>query len=117
VRQHVLLVEDSVLAADALRLLLEATGRDVTHADSVASACDALRDASPGVVLLDLTLPDGDGLDVARAAARTASPPVVIALTGHEGDQVVAACIDAGCAQVLIKPVVTRELLRILDGI
>jgi DNA-binding response OmpR family regulator len=97
----VLLVEDSDLVTSALRILFEETGRRVAIAASVAAAVAACRAEAPALMLLDLTLPDGDGLRVLDA----------VAMTGHDDDATRARCLAAGCADVLHKPVPTRELL------
>ena len=115
--QHILVVEDGELAADALRLLLESTGRRVTTAATVAAARSAIDRDPPDVVLLDLTLPDGDGLSVAGHARALEQPPVVFAMTGHDDAAVAAACRAAGCRDVLVKPVPTRRILSALDAL
>jgi DNA-binding response OmpR family regulator len=71
-----------------------------------------LRDA-PDLMLLDLTLPDGDGtLVLERLREQGRMPRVVVGLTGHDEPRIVARCLALGCADVLLKPVPTRELLR-----
>src|SRR5580698_301927 len=81
----VLIVEDHPLAADALRLLFEAVGHHPRLAPSVAAAVRECGDRSPDLMLLDLTLPDGDGFDVlAQIAAAGTTPRVTVALTGHD---------------------------------
>src|SRR5207237_1171652 len=64
-KAHVLIVEDNELVTNALRILFEETGRRVTVAHSVAEAVHAGANDPPDLLLLDLTLPDGDGLEVA----------------------------------------------------
>ena len=113
---HVLLVEDSVLVTDALRILLDAMGHRVTVAHNVAGAIAACDAEVPDVMLLDLTLPDGSGLDaLAEIRRRGRVPAVVTAMTGHDDDATRRRCLEAGCGQVLVKPVASRELLRLLD--
>ena len=93
-------------------MLLEETGYRVTTADSVAGATAAATADAPDVLLLDLTLPDGDGLEVVgrlRIAGRV--PPVVVAVTGHDDEAVSSRCRAAGCRDVLVKPVPVRVLL------
>ena len=109
----ILLVDDSALVRDALRLLFEETGHRVATAGSVAESLVACRAERPAVTLLDLTLPDGDGLR-AIPILRDAGvlPPVVVALTGHDDPETAARCRQAGCRDVLVKPVPTRELLK-----
>ncbi|HEU4629297.1 MAG TPA: response regulator [Gemmatimonadaceae bacterium] len=109
---RILLVEDSALVVHALTLLLELAGHQVGAAGSVAEAVARARVEPPDILLLDLTLPDGDGLQVLEALrAMDAAPPVTVALTGHEDRATIARCELAGCRAVLLKPVPTRELL------
>lgn len=115
---HVLIVEDSEPVADAFRVLFEHMGRRVSVAPSVAAALKAIADERPQVVLLDLTLPDGDGLTVAKAVQESDDParPVVVALTGHDDPLLRERCLEHGCADVLIKPVPAKELMRRVDA-
>jgi CheY-like chemotaxis protein len=113
--KHVLLVEDSELVTEALRILIEATGRRVSIAATVAAASQALVSDPPDVVLLDLTLPDGNGLEVARLARTIPNPPAVVTMTGHDGPEIAAQCKAAGCVAVLTKPVPTRKLRDVLN--
>ncbi len=108
---HVLLVEDSALVVSALRVLLETTGHRVSSAGTVHDAIDAAELDPPHVMLLDLTLPDGNGLEVLSAlAARSHSPPVTVAVTGHDDPAVRERCLAAGCIAVLIKPIAAMKL-------
>lgn len=109
---HILLVEDSELVTAALRVLFEETGHRVTVAASAAVAIEAATSDWPDIMLLDLGLPDEDGLAVLDAlAARGERIPVTIALTGDGDDATVRRCIERGCREVLLKPVAPRELL------
>jgi len=112
-RPHVLIVEDSSLVSDAMRILFEASAHRVTTAASVAEAIKAHADDPADLVLLDLTLPDGDGLAVLAAAATTATArgTVFVALTGRDDPATRERCLAAGCADVLVKPVPARELV------
>jgi len=109
----VLIVEDSELVSGALRLLFEQTGHRVTVAASVSDAVAAVLREAPDLMLLDLTLPDGEGTVVLeRLREQDRMPRVVVGLTGHDEPEMVARCTALGCADVLLKPVPTRELLR-----
>jgi DNA-binding response OmpR family regulator len=110
---RLLLVEDSTNVTDALRVLFEATGHEVRVAATVDAAVRACVDSRPDLMLLDLTLPDGDGLLVLqRLRADGHEPPPTAAMTGHDDPDTVRRCADAGCLATLVKPVPTRELLR-----
>ena len=113
----VLLVEDSALVTSALRILFEETGRRVRVAADVAQAVRACAEERPALMLLDLTLPDGDGLSVLDAVRGTdGAPRIAVAMTGHDDDATRRRCLDAGCAEVLLKPVPARELLARAHG-
>jgi CheY-like chemotaxis protein len=114
---HLLLVEDSALVTDALRALFEGVGHRVRVASSVAAAITSCQTERPDVMLLDLSLPDGDGLRVlASLRGSLAEPRITAAMTGHDDPEVRERCLAAGCADVLVKPMPTRELLRKIDG-
>lgn len=110
---HVLVAEDNTLVADAMRLLFEETGHRVTTAGTIADVVRAATDDPVDLLLLDLGLADGDGLDVLdQLRTRDALPRVSVALTGRDEPEVIARCKDAGCREVLLKPVPVGELLK-----
>jgi CheY-like chemotaxis protein len=112
---HILVVEDSALVRDAMRTLFEATDRRVSLAGSVAECVAACAADRPDILLLDLTLPDGDGLSALPVLrAQGTLPRVVVALTGHDDPATERRCREAGCRTLLLKPVPTRELLRLI---
>lgn len=111
-----LIVEDNELVTGALRILFEETGRRVTVAHSVAEAVDAGRKDPPDLLLLDLSLPDGDGLEVARALQRAGiNPRATVAITGRDDPESIQRCQDIGCVELVVKPIDSRELLRKAD--
>jgi len=109
----VLIVEDNELVTDALRILFEETGRRVTVAHSVAEAVLAGEKDPPDILLLDLSLPDGDGLEVSRTLTkRGVKPKATVALTGRDDPASLDRCSKAGVTAVMVKPVPTKELLK-----
>lgn len=109
---HLLIVDDSALVTGALQILFEESGYRVTVAATVASAVQCGSQDPVDIMLLDLTLPDGDGLSVLESLCNnSARPRATIAVTGHDDDAVRERCIGAGCADVLIKPVPVSVLL------
>jgi DNA-binding response OmpR family regulator len=114
---HVLVVEDNVDVGDAFRVLFESTGRRVSVVRTVADALAAARADPIDLMLLDLTLPDGSGLEILEELTNDPSRPrVSVALTGRDEPAIVRRCYDLGCAAVLVKPVPARELLRRADA-
>lgn len=106
----VLLVEDEAPMRRFLRATLSAHGFRLIEASSVAEAMVALTAQSPELVLLDLGLPDGDGLDLTRQLREWSRVPVIVlSARGREDDKVVA--LDAGADDYLTKPFGVNELL------
>ncbi len=115
---RLLIVEDSELTAGAFRLLFEERGYEVSVAPTVKTAVEAATAWNPDVMLLDLTLPDGNGLDVlSRLRKEHRMPRKTIALTGHDDDEVRQRCIDAGCVEVLVKPVPIARLVALVQSL
>jgi DNA-binding response OmpR family regulator len=113
VAAHILVVEDSRLVTSAFRILLEDAGYDVTVAESLKDSVDAASRRKVDLMLLDLTLPDGNGLDaMAEMRARGSLPRVTLAMTGDDQPSTRERCVAAGCADVLVKPVSIKELRR-----
>jgi DNA-binding response OmpR family regulator len=109
----VLIVEDSDLVTGALRILFEETGRRVTVAHSVRDAIAAGRQDPPDLLLLDLTLPDGNGLEVLKALSDSGiQPRASVALTGRDDPESMKRCEDAGVTAMMLKPVPVKELLK-----
>jgi len=109
---HILLVEDSTLVCDALRILFEETGHTVTVAQTAGEAIAAARETRHDVMLLDLGLPDADGLTVLEALTPAGlAPRRTIALTGDASDATTLRCRAAGVDMVLLKPVSPMVLI------
>jgi two-component system KDP operon response regulator KdpE len=111
---HVLLVEDDPELRRTLAGALAVEGHQVRAALSVADALCQFRQASKqealDVILLDLSLPDGDGMAVLEEARRHSSMPVIVISARHEEDLRVKM-LDAGADDYLVKPFGIPELL------
>ena len=118
----VLLVEDDERISDPLIRVLRSEGFVVEHVDGGLSAIDSVAEARPDLVLLDLTLPDIDGLDVCRRIrAGHADLPIII-LTARAEEMDVIVGLNAGADDYVAKPFRLAELvarirarLRIVD--
>jgi len=103
----ILLVEDEDSIAEPLADGLRREGFDVERAATGAAALDA---ATPDLVLLDLRLPDTDGLDVCRRLReRSGVPIIVVTARGEEADRVVG--LELGADDYVVKPFGLRELI------
>ncbi|OLM17244.1 putative two-component system response regulator [Pseudonocardia sp. Ae707_Ps1] len=113
---RVLLVEDDAVLGDALRRTLVKHGHPTDLVGSGTAALSAIADREPDVVLLDMGLPDRDGIGVCREIRERSRVPI-LAITGR-GD--VAARVQglrAGADDYLVKPVSTDELLARIDAV
>ncbi|WLT31905.1 response regulator [Geothrix sp. PMB-07] len=106
----ILLVEDEPQMRRFLRVSLEGSGYRYLEAASGQEGLSLATQHRPDAILLDLGLPDMDGLEVvARLREWCATPVIVISARGQESDKVDA--LDAGADDYLTKPFGTRELL------
>ena len=106
----VLVVEDEAEIRRFIRLSLQAESLDVSEADGVQRGLIEAGTRRPDLVVLDLGLPDGDGIDFIRGL-RTWSeiPIIVLSARTMEADKI--AALDAGADDYLVKPFGTGELL------
>ena len=102
--QTILVVEDSRFTCEALRMICQRSGARIRRADSLRSAERHLRTYRPGIVLIDVGLPDGSGLDlIRRLAAATPRSSIVIGMSGD--DTQAADALAAGARSFIAKPI------------
>jgi DNA-binding response OmpR family regulator len=111
---HLLLVEDHADSCTALTSLLTRWGYDVVSAGSVKDALAFLDTFRFDILLSDIGLPDGDGLEVVSAARTRRYVPTAVALTAHGSAEDRDAGLRAGFEHYLTKPLDVRELRRVL---
>ena len=106
----VLLVEDDASIASSVVASLGQSGVDVAHVATGAAGIDAVRSDSFDVVLMDLGLPDMDGLDASKTIREFSSVPIIIvSARGDELDRVLG--LELGADDYVVKPFSQRELL------
>lgn len=109
----ILIVDDEEDVRGPLRDVLSAAGYAVAEAVNLEAARRALRASKPALIVLDLALPDGSGVDLCReirASAALSQTPVVM-LTGRRRMKEKDEGFAAGADQYLVKPVQPHELL------
>jgi CheY-like chemotaxis protein len=116
---RVLVVDDHDLNLKLLERLLELEGREVRAAGSLAAAERALAEEHPAMIVLDLNLPDGSGLDLTRklkSEPRTASIPIVACtaavMPSDEDD-----ALEAGCDAFVAKPIDLQHFSTVISSI
>lgn len=111
---RILVVDDDAGVAAAIVDALSACGHGVLRAGTVAEVHELRPDVD--LVLLDLGLPDGDGLDVLRVLRRDSDIPVLV-LTARGAERDVVRGLHLGADDYLVKPVRLRELLARIDAV
>lgn len=112
-RKTILLIEDDALLREAAALTLSSAGFRVLETDGIVSGFHLFQKEKPDLVILDVGLPDGSGVDLCRKMRAhknlAATPVIMLTAKGDLGDK--ESGFDAGVDQYLVKPVVPRELL------
>jgi two-component system, OmpR family, KDP operon response regulator KdpE len=112
---RVLVVDDEVQILRALRVVLRKAGFEVVPAQSAAEALDRAAVRPPQAAIVDLVLPDGDGIEVTRSLRQWSEMPILVLSAVGEEDQKVRA-LEAGADDYVTKPFGTRELVARLQA-
>jgi DNA-binding NarL/FixJ family response regulator len=109
----VLLVDDDALVRAGLRLILSSADdlEVVGETDDGASAVAAARRHRPDVVLMDIRMPQMDGITATAALRRLAPPPQVVVLTTFQADEHVVAALRAGASGFLVKDTPPADII------
>lgn len=110
-----LIVDDEPLAVERMQVICAKMG-DLAVVGTASDGAQALRLAealSPDLLLLDMTMPEVDGLSVAKALSKQANPPAVVFVTAHDNYAVEAFDLDA--VDYVLKPVKPERLERAIQ--
>jgi two-component system, OmpR family, response regulator RegX3 len=115
-RQSVLFVEDEASIYEPFSRALERAGFDPTVVRTAAGALETAERLKPSLVLLDLTLPDGDGLDVCRELQRRSDVPILmLTARGTETDKIIG--LGLGADDYVVKPFSGDEVIARIKAI
>lgn len=111
---RVLLVDDEELVRTGLRLVLEADGdiRVIAEASDGEQAVALAAEHRPDVVVIDIRMPEMDGLEATRRLTELAAAPRVLVLTTFDLDRYVYTALEAGAAGFMLKDAPPEELAR-----
>jgi two-component system response regulator AtoC len=113
---HALVVDDEPDSAETTAMLIAAEGFTVATAGSLRDARRQLALQEPDVVLLDLQLPDGSGMDLFQDAKALANTEIVL-VTGHASLETSIQALRLGAADYLVKPMSLKQLKGILSRV
>jgi two-component system, OmpR family, KDP operon response regulator KdpE len=106
----ILVIDDEIQIRRLLQLTLESTGNHMKFAATGAEGIAMAGSERPDMIILDLGLPDMDGLSVLKRIREWATLPIII-LSVRNAESDIIACLNAGADDYLIKPFRTGELL------
>ena len=110
IRDKILIIEDEANISNLIATILNANDYDTMTARTGSEAITAITSHCPDVILLDLGLPDMDGLNILNFVREWSTCPIiVVSARNHERDKVDA--LDAGADDYIVKPFGTSELL------
>ena len=110
IKEKILLIEDERTIRGFMQAILTANGYDVLMAGTGAMANTMISSHCPDLIILDLGLPDMDGMTILQSVRQWSKVPIiVVSARSHERDKV--AALDAGADDYLTKPFGTEELL------
>jgi two-component system KDP operon response regulator KdpE len=113
--QRVLVVDDEPQILRALKVVLREAGFEAVPAETAAQALDLAAVKPTDAAIIDLVLPDGDGVEVTRSLREWSQMPILVLSAVGEEDQKVRA-LEAGADDYITKPFGTRELVARLQA-
>jgi two-component system KDP operon response regulator KdpE len=114
-RPRVLVVDDEPQIVRALKVVLREAGFDTVAAETASQALDIAAVHPPEAAIIDLVLPDGDGIDVTRRLREWSEMPILVLSAVGEEDQKVRA-LEGGADDYITKPFGARELVARLQA-
>ena len=117
-KSRILIAEDFEENRTALTLILKNAGFDVIEVENGRQAIEAVRQEEPDLVLMDVTLPEIDGLQATReirSDEKFERLPIII-LSAHDSDEIRREAAEAGGSEYLSKPFEIAELKEMIEG-
>jgi two-component system KDP operon response regulator KdpE len=114
-RARILVVDDEPQILRALKVVLREANFDVDAAETAEQALDRASVRPPDAAIVDLVLPDGDGVDVSRSLREWSQMPIIVLSAVGEEEEKVRA-LEAGADDYVVKPFGPRELVARLEA-
>lgn len=116
---NVLLVDDHAIVRAGLKAVV-GVARDIRVVGEAANGVEAVSAAErlkPHVVIMDLTMPGGDGVTATKALVALANPPKVLVLTMHTEEEYLLPALKAGASGYLVKSAADRDLVDAIRAV
>jgi len=114
----VLIVDDTLFMRSSIRQMLEANGHSVAgEATNGKEAIEKFEEVKPDVILMDITMPDMDGLEALRRIKEIDPKAKVIMCTAMGQQAMVAKAVELGAQQFIVKPFQPDRLMAAIDSV
>ena len=113
---NILLVEDNEILAKGIIYSLEQQKFNVTHKMNVKETAEFIEDKKPNLIILDISLPDGNGFDLYEKNIKVKDIPTIFLTAKDEEDDIVRG-LDAGAEDYITKPFSIKELIARINKI
>lgn len=111
---ELLIVDDQVNLLTTLKFIFEDNGFNVTMVSSGIEAVKRIKEKSYDIVLLDVNMPEMDGLETFREIKKHSPTSSIIMMTGNKESAQVKKCIEEGAYTVVYKPFAVKKLIKIM---
>ncbi len=112
----ILLVEDDEMIAKGLSYTFKQNGFELLHRNTVQAAAACIKEENLNLIILDISLPDGNGFDLYEKTIKTLSIPTLFLTAKDEEDDIVRG-LELGAEDYMTKPFSTRELIARINKV
>jgi CheY-like chemotaxis protein len=113
--KNILVVDDDLPSVAYATAVLKNTGANVISVNDGKQAVDKASKGNIDLILMDLRLPDMNGIDAMREIRKINGNIAIIAYTAHNSAEMKYDCFNSGCKEYLIKPVLPNNFLKTID--
>jgi DNA-binding NarL/FixJ family response regulator len=117
--KRILIADDHDVVRQGVRLILrnQKQWQIIAEAENGIDAMEKIKSLEPDLVILDITMPGKDGLEIISEMKRSGSPSRVLVLTMHESTELAASVQQSGASGYLVKTGAARDLIRAMQEI
>jgi DNA-binding NarL/FixJ family response regulator len=117
--KRILIADDHEVVRQGVRLILrnQKQWQIIAEAENGIDAIEKIKSLEPDLVVLDITMPGKDGLEIISEMKRSGSPSKVLVLTMHESAELAATVQQSGASGYLVKTSAARDLIRAMQEI
>jgi DNA-binding NtrC family response regulator len=114
---HILVVDDDPVVLNSCKRILESDSQDVSLASNVKEGMDTISEQQVDLILVDIKMPEEDGLSLIRKVKKKGLPIPILVMSGYPTSETVDTSLAGGAAAFLPKPFTPDELLDTIKNI